>query len=640
MTIPSSGFTISNDPSVPSTFQIKTSLIVPGTYTVSVVLNDGTNTFSPAPFTLQVIDLPVEFPKVVASLPSSINEGDTLNFALPFVSPTSTAWTATVNYGDPLDPGVHQATIVNQAVQLNHHYAREGTYPITVTVTDNVGVSSPFTFDLPVAKVLAVVQPGASATVTAGAAVNRIVTFTDPGSDIWSVAVDIEGTGTSIQYFVPYNAVTTVGNSSSFYFTNSFPNTGTFTVTFVVYDVNSGTLRVHGSAASFLVNVFPVQQAAALDQSDSQTITDPGKKAIVQVAGKAQDGTATQVAAALDGSVGASVFAGSYKSDPTGTETDVDGHNLIKISGADGTNAAPTAYFDLRTAGINANAVLSSTFTVEIDPSESTDSIKVYYNDGTNWLPVQPDSAISRKIIGFDKVTGKNIVEVTVTYTKDTTPSIFHLQGTVFTVALPAPQTTTTTTTVTTTVATLTAAPPTTSLTTSFSSDSGGTFVLRVSQGTDLSNSRTEASASPTGPVSAASTTNDVPNAAQIVQAALETNWYLRALVQPVEDANPIRPAAGDDQRDRAVQPMNPDNCEPEPDQSAMAGALDAMFATHSSNMTSLPSGGFTLLTRTIASKESRSDTGLDAGWALLTAAIGIGQCIAPTDRKRKRVQL
>jgi hypothetical protein len=73
-------------------------------------------------------------PVVDAGIDSSFNEGSSLIRNGAFTDPDADTWTATVDYGD--GSGVQPLTLVGKTYQLNHQYDDNGTYVITVAISD------------------------------------------------------------------------------------------------------------------------------------------------------------------------------------------------------------------------------------------------------------------------------------------------------------------------------------------------------------------------------------------------------------------------------------------------------------------------------------------------------------------------
>ncbi len=77
-------------------------------------------------------------PVVNAAPPANINEGDTFSGSGSFTDAGVNTWTATVDYGDGSGEQL-LALNANKTFNLNHTYAFEGVYTVTVTVTDDEG---------------------------------------------------------------------------------------------------------------------------------------------------------------------------------------------------------------------------------------------------------------------------------------------------------------------------------------------------------------------------------------------------------------------------------------------------------------------------------------------------------------------
>ncbi len=81
---------------------------------------------------------PTNQPPTVNSIPNStINEGSTYTASGSFTDSDSTSWTAKVDYGD--GSGIQNLSLSGQNFSLSHQYTDEGTYTVTVKVTDNQG---------------------------------------------------------------------------------------------------------------------------------------------------------------------------------------------------------------------------------------------------------------------------------------------------------------------------------------------------------------------------------------------------------------------------------------------------------------------------------------------------------------------
>jgi PKD repeat protein len=81
---------------------------------------------------------PNQPPQVNAFQGATINEGATYSASGSFTDTDSASWSATVNYGD--GSGAQPLSLnPDKTFSLNHTYQDDGTYTVTVSVTDNQG---------------------------------------------------------------------------------------------------------------------------------------------------------------------------------------------------------------------------------------------------------------------------------------------------------------------------------------------------------------------------------------------------------------------------------------------------------------------------------------------------------------------
>jgi 1-phosphatidylinositol phosphodiesterase len=107
----------------------------PWTATVKVTDDDGSKV-------TRTVAIPVgNLPPVVDAVPNfSVPEGSALTRSGHITDPGSDTFTGTVNYGD--GPGTQPLSITGNSYQLNHTYAANGAYSITVNVTDDDGATA------------------------------------------------------------------------------------------------------------------------------------------------------------------------------------------------------------------------------------------------------------------------------------------------------------------------------------------------------------------------------------------------------------------------------------------------------------------------------------------------------------------
>src|SRR5439155_13639447 len=181
-----------------------------------------------------------------AGADTAINEGDTLSRNGSFTDPGSDTWTATVNYGD--GSGTNPLSLVGKTFSLSHTYDDNGSYTVTVKVTDDDGGSGQATFQVTVNNVAPSVDAGADATIDEGGSISRSGSFTDPGTDTWTATVNYgDGSGT--------NPLTLVGKTFSL--SHTYDDNGSYTVTVKVTDDDGGT-----GTASFTVTLNNVAPTA------------------------------------------------------------------------------------------------------------------------------------------------------------------------------------------------------------------------------------------------------------------------------------------------------------------------------------------------------------------------------------------
>ena len=208
-------------------------------------------------------------PTVNAGPDATINEGDTFASSGSFTDPGADTWTATVDYGD--GSGTSALTLSGMAFNLSHVYADDGSYTVTVTVTDDdTGVGSD-TASVTVNNVAPSVNAGPDASINEGDTFASSGSFTDPGADTWTATVDYgDGSGTS--------ALTLSG--MAFNLSHVYADDGAYTVTVTVTDDDLG---VGSDTVTVTVrNVAPVVTATGDTINEngvatvSGTITDPG----------------------------------------------------------------------------------------------------------------------------------------------------------------------------------------------------------------------------------------------------------------------------------------------------------------------------------------------------------------------------
>lgn len=133
----------------------------------------------------------------------------------------------------------------------NHGYTDEGTYTVTLTVSDGDKTDDAST-QIAVANVAPIVNAGPDASTTEGALFTRNGSFSDTGTDSWSATVDY-GDGSGAQ------ALTLTGKG--FTLSHTYIDNGSYTVT-VTVDDNDGGIG-NDPVTMTITNVVPVVDAGA-----------------------------------------------------------------------------------------------------------------------------------------------------------------------------------------------------------------------------------------------------------------------------------------------------------------------------------------------------------------------------------------
>jgi len=124
------------------------------------------------------------------------DEGQAITSTGSFTDPGIDTWTATVDYGDGAGP--QPLSLNGQLFDLNHTYVEDGSYEVSVTVTDSGGLSGTGTALVTVLNVAPVVLLPSDITVDNDFTYMGTGSFTDPGADTWTATVDY-GDGSGVQ---------------------------------------------------------------------------------------------------------------------------------------------------------------------------------------------------------------------------------------------------------------------------------------------------------------------------------------------------------------------------------------------------------------------------------------------------------
>jgi len=191
---------------------------------------------------------------VVSGSTTALDEGGSATFdgslsVDPNGSIVSYAW----NFGDGS---------TGSGASAVHTFSQDGVYQVSLTVTDNDGLTDTANVTVTVANVSPVVDPILDADLKAGDAYSVDGTFTDPGADNWTATVDF-GDGSA-----PEQAML---SGHDFSLVHVYSTVGTFTVTLTIADDDSSVSTTH----TVTVTAPDVTPSSALEEV--QKLVDSGK---------------------------------------------------------------------------------------------------------------------------------------------------------------------------------------------------------------------------------------------------------------------------------------------------------------------------------------------------------------------------
>ncbi|WP_229075899.1 PKD domain-containing protein [Actinoplanes sp. DH11] len=204
-------------------------------------------------------------PEIAAGPDAELTAGERFQRTVTFTDPTSTSWKATVDHGDGT---VRSLDLDAQELALDHTWAKPGAYPVTITVTDDGGLSATARFTVTVTpaqtpNTAPAVEFSGPASLTEGGTWIAKGTVVDPDADTWSVTADF-GDGSGPQ---PVRL-----DGKSFDLSHVFTDDGARTVEVRVTDDKGG-------------NAAGTRQVKVANAAPAVTLTAPAAGAVVAVGG-------------------------------------------------------------------------------------------------------------------------------------------------------------------------------------------------------------------------------------------------------------------------------------------------------------------------------------------------------------------
>jgi len=205
-----------------------------GVYTVTLTVTDEDGGADAATMNVEVFaNVP---PIVDVGEDETIDEGGSLLQADSFTDPdVGDLWSATVDYGDGASP--RTLALDGQTFQLEHVYVEDGTYEVTVTVTDSEGESGSDSLTVTVLNAAPIITDLTNSSPSCGGAgegdqITLSAAFTDAGALDTHTAVVDWGDGSDPETL----AVTEVDGSGTVAAAHVFARGGIYTITLTVAD--------------------------------------------------------------------------------------------------------------------------------------------------------------------------------------------------------------------------------------------------------------------------------------------------------------------------------------------------------------------------------------------------------------------
>ncbi len=194
-------------------------------------INEDDNIIQGGPITVIPPNEPptnIEFGTVIDA-----REGEPVTLTVTFDDPgdTGEGYTYFWDFGDgtTCDSSVTPDDCGSEAA---HTYANDGTYTITVTITDSGGLDGTGSVDVEVLNVAPTVDAGPDVTVEQGGSFTSSGSFVDPGADTWTATVDY-GDGSGVEALA-------LNGDKSFDLSHTYTAEGVFAVSVTVSDGDGG----------------------------------------------------------------------------------------------------------------------------------------------------------------------------------------------------------------------------------------------------------------------------------------------------------------------------------------------------------------------------------------------------------------
>ncbi|MBB2913148.1 putative repeat protein (TIGR01451 family) [Streptosporangium becharense] len=364
-----------------------------GTYPVIVTVRDDGGLQTSAVFTATVVpgQTPNQAPRVELDGPSALAEGSTWRTDAVVTDPDSTAWSATVDYGDGSGPRAVPVDGGKLPVELVA--TDDGERTVTVKVTDDKGATGTAKLTVKIinkAPQAVLKEPATAETIVAvGAAVPLKATFTDEGVADTHTATWTIGDQRMTGALAEHDGVGTVAH------THTFTKAGRYPISVTVTDDDGGTITT---------DTVGGKKAYVTVYNTTGTLFAEGK--VASPAGSCRLNTACDTAGTATFTIAAAYVLPDYG--PTGeVEYDVPGLRLrgqsyTVLAAADG-----TAF--LRGEGVLLDGVVEVTFEVTAIDAAKTGydqlGVKVWRKNGELVYDNQRDG-VSSFVDGTVQITG------------------------------------------------------------------------------------------------------------------------------------------------------------------------------------------------------------------------------------------